>query len=176
MGHDASTGSPGNGCLTASLSSKNENPGAVYFEWTGTWEDLGVPSGQAVTIVGSSNENDYNWRCRQYVTALNAYPGPFTFRDTGGNLKGTFSTALSDVGSTSAWATVNGSSIAVPSTLQGSTKGIKLRLELFLRTGNSNSAVVELLFDTLSLKMIYDTTGGASVIPQAMSYYTSRRQ
>jgi hypothetical protein len=143
MGHEASTGSPGDGCLTASLSSKNENPGVSYWEWFDTWEALGIPSGATVTEIGTSNVNDYNWRCSQYVSGgLNCYIGEFSIYSSGSTLLGNFSTQLADISSTTPWATQNGQAVSVPAGQQASTSKIRLRLEVRLRTGNRAIVIV----------------------------------
>jgi len=92
MSRDTGDGSPGTGCLSARITGKNKNPGESYWEWTGTWEDLGVPAGATVTEVGTSPDNDYNWRCSEYTsgTGTNA-TGPFALGPriapgSGGNL------------------------------------------------------------------------------------------
>lgn len=171
MGHNASTGSPGDGCLTASLSSKNENPGVSYWEWFDTWEALGIPSGATVTEIGTSNVNDYNWRCSQYVSGHsgNNFTGEFSVYSSGSTLMGNFSTQLADISSTTPWATQNGQAVSVPTAQQGSTNKIRLRLEVGLRTGNSNSAIVSILVDQITLKATYSTDAPTDI----NTYYTS---
>jgi hypothetical protein len=179
MGHNASTGSPGDGCLTASLSSKNENPGVSYWEWFDTWEALGVPAGSTVTEIGTSNINDYNWRCSQYVSghAGNNFTGEFSIYSSGSTLMGNFSTELAAISSTTPWATQNGQAITVPSGQRSSTSKIRLRAEVGLRTGNSNSAVVTILLDQIALKMTYTTAGGGpSDINEWYSSYQYHRR
>jgi len=174
--HNASTGNPGAGCVSVSLSSKNENPGDTYMDWIGTWEEIGVPSGHTVSEIGSGSLNDYHWRCRQYDTVgSNIHVGPFQFYDTGGNLKGTFSTELAAPAGVTTWTTQNGQAIAVPSSMNGSTQQLALRFTVGTQTGNSNSAVIEFLIDEIKLQITYAEEATATIIPYAEYFYKRRR-
>lgn len=159
-------GSPGAGCLSARLAGKNNNPGASYWKWIGTLESLGVPVGATVQSIGYGSNNDYNWRCSEYVTGSdgNSYVGPFAVYDNTPILIGTFSAAQSGVSSTTSWATVNGTSVAL-SDLASSTT-IQIWVAVTLRTGNSSSAAVTLLIDQVVLEIEYtevDTSWGTNI-------------
>jgi len=162
MDRSTADGSPGTGCLSARLAGKNKNPGASYWKWIGTWEDLGVPSGATITDVGTSGIADYNWRCSEYDTGTgDNLVGPFELYDNTPSLLGTFSAAQSSVTGTTSWATVDGSSITGLS--QASTDTVQLWMTVLLRTGNSNSGAITMLNDQITIEITY--TGGGTDYP-----------
>ena len=151
-------GSPSNGCLESRVLGKNINAGQSYWEWVGTWEDLGVPASSLITEVGTGADNDYNWACTEFTTgfAIGNHTGQFELFDNTPTLQGTFSSVQGDFTTTTAWATVDGAAISVPSGIQASNSTIRLRLSSFLRTGNSTSAAVTVRQDQIILTMTYD--------------------
>jgi len=164
MSRITSDGSPGTGCLSARIYGKNQNPGLSRWDWTGTFEDLGVTSGNTVTQIGYGTNNDYNWRCSEYTTAWAGanYIGAFELW-VGGSLVGTFKADLSAVSGTTTWATSNGA--AITGLNYASNQTITLRISLALRTGNSTSAAVTLLLDQVVLDIehaVADDLFGAS--------------
>lgn len=71
-----------------------------YAEWTGTWEDLGVPAGSTITAVNANYL--YRWYMRSRsghsIKSIAAFAGtdtwigPFELRNSGGSLIDTWST------------------------------------------------------------------------------------
>lgn len=147
-------GSPASGCIQFRIAGKNKSD-TPYYEWTGTWEDLGVTAGDTVSEVGTSPDNDYNWKCSEYNVGAASETGAFEIRDSGGTLIGTFSAALG-FSSTTAWATRNGSAVTI-SPASASTTTIKLRLNASLNTGNNNSAAVTLRWDEVKITITHST-------------------
>jgi hypothetical protein len=86
------------GCLRMTQRSHETPASNNYWEWAGTWEDLGVPAGQTVTAV----EAEYLFRVICYSTykhqsyiefgAASCGSGPFELLDDDEVLVGTFST------------------------------------------------------------------------------------
>jgi hypothetical protein len=127
-----------------------------YFEWTGTWEDLGVPAGSTVTEVGSGTLNDFDWRVTVANVSNGGNVGPFELRDsTGVTILGTFSAQLTFGGSTTSWATRNGSAVSVPSAQQPSNSTIRLRIEVGLDNANDKNAETEVELDNVALTLTY---------------------
>lgn len=118
-----------------------------YWEWSGTWEDLGVPSGKIVTNLDGSHlyrwDQNKNRNVAQFL-GTETGSGPFELRDSGGTLIDTITTreyaidrvaslwqgypagaALDPVVSQTAWAESSGA-IAIAN--DPSNTSIKLRL------------------------------------------------
>ena len=86
------------GCLKTTAK-RDASAGSNYWEWTGTWEDLGVPPGATITDVTAT----YQWRIefgkpnrvRNFslaeFTGTEVGSGPFELLDSGGTLIDTFS-------------------------------------------------------------------------------------
>jgi len=133
---ESADGSPDNGCLSVQLTGKNQNPGVGYWVWTGTFEDLGVPSGATISDVGTSGIADFNWRCSEYTTGTGTNSvGPFAIYDNQATpvIIGTFSTEQTSVDTTATWATVDGS--AVTGLSLASNTIIQLWMAVTVRTG-----------------------------------------
>jgi len=153
----------GNGNLQAQRDGRNRTDGTPYWEWSGTWEDLGVPSGSTVTAVNL----DYDWKCSVYSTGASSTYGPAELRDSGGSLLATISTSGSFT-STTSWATKAGTNQTGLS--QASNTSIKLRIGAKPCTGNSINGQVILLFDWVTVTITYSASttytasgsGGAS--------------
>lgn len=106
-----------------------------YWEWQGTWEDLGVPAGEIVTHVTA----DYDWRCTIAIPSdAVSRTGPLELRDAAGNLQATLSAGQNFSGSSS-WDMVEGSEIAVPSGVRTSGSTIRLRLRCRLSTSGGSA-------------------------------------
>ena len=174
------TGSVTGGFSTAYLYAETtgrNNTNTFYFEWSGNWEQLGVPSGSTVTEVGSGTTNDYDWRCSIATVSNGGTVGPFEFYDNTPSLQGTFSTGNNFSGSTTSWATVNGSSISVPSAIQASNSIIRLRLNGLLNNANDKNAKTQVDYDNISVQITYSaaaspidgSTNGSTILSAALS-------
>lgn len=143
------------GSIYAVLTGRNTNAGLGYWEWTGTFEDLGVPVGSTVSDIGYGTNNDYDWQCAQYTVGFDGANdvGPFELRDSVGTLIGTFSAEQAFITGTTAFATVDGSPIGSLNLASNTT--IKLRINFTLRTGNDANATVEFKFDNVNLDVRY---------------------
>jgi hypothetical protein len=126
--------------------------GAPYWEWTGTWEQLGVPAGATVKAVNLG----FDWRCDIYSTGAASAVGPAELRSETGTLRRTFSTSLA-YSATSEWATREGANQTGLSD-SASTK-IKLRLNAVPKTGASGTADNRVLMDWVVVTIEYSVAG-----------------
>lgn len=131
---------------------KELSNGSPYWEWTGTYQQLGVPAGATITEVNLN----FDWRCDTYSTGAASTVGPAELRDEAGTLLGTFSTSLA-YSATSEWATRAGTKIGALS--HASTKKIKLRLNGVPKTGNNAAADNRLLLDWCVVTVTYTIAG-----------------
>lgn len=138
-------------------SGKSLTNGTPYIEWSGTYEDLGVPAGATVTAI----DLDYDWRCSQYTTGASSTTGPAELRDSAATLRGTFSTSLAFTATTS-WATRGGTNLT--GLTDASATSIKLRIGTKPNTGSSTSAAVLLYTDWVVVTVTYTPVGGSTPI------------
>jgi hypothetical protein len=139
-------------CPQLDTAGKNKTS-ANYWEWSGTWEDLGVPAGATVQEVNLA----YYWKCLTYTTGAtgSTATGPAELRDSAGTLRNTFSTSLGFT-TTSAWANRAGTNQT--GLTDASSTSIKLRVNNNTSTGNSTSADVKLLTDYVVVTIIYSSS------------------
>ena len=123
--------------------------GTGYWEWTGTWEDLGVPSGNDATAVTM----DFDWSCYIANVSDGYTTGASELRNSDGTvLIGTFSSGAGGSGTT-AYATQSGSEVSVGATYQSSGTTIKLRIGLTVDNANDASAETGVYYDDVSLSI-----------------------
>lgn len=156
----------GNGTLQSDRTGSLNTNGTPYYEWSGTWEDLGVPAGHTVTAC----KLDYDWKCATYSGGgTSSTYGPAELRDSGGSFTGTFS-ASATFSTTTSWATLSGSTITGLS--QASNTSIKLRIGSTPRTGFSALSKVTLRFDWVVVTIT--SNAGVSVATAASFHYRLR--
>lgn len=150
MAWDGTTGNP-SGSLKARRTGKNLAKASSYWEWTGTWEDLGVPAGNLVTAV---RVNSAQTRCTEYATAASSNIGPYELRDSAGTtLIGTLWAGRTITAADGAWVAVTAQSDV--SIAHDSFATVKIRLVDQLATGSSNSAAITTYDDEVSLVITY---------------------
>lgn len=135
---------------------RNVSTNDAYWEWVGTWEDLGVPSGETVSDVTL----DYDWRCTDYNLSNGYQYGPATIYDNSATpvLIGTFSSQSSlQTGTTGSLATVSGSTVTIGASYEASTTTIRLRLRISMSNQNDNAALTRVIYDNVALT-ITDST------------------
>jgi hypothetical protein len=156
------------GELSMRIAGKNKVSANNYWQWTGTFQDLGVPSNGTVTGIGlgGSSQSYYSGQCSEWVvggTANNT--GPFEIRNSGaGTLIGTFSAQQTNYTSTTAWTKYASSAVSIPSA--PATSGITLRLYNDLQTASSNSAAVTILQDDIYFDIGYSVPSGTDGYPK----------
>lgn len=146
---DSATGNPA-GSVYTQITGRNNNS-SNYWEWTGTFENLGVPAGSVVTgiqLTGAFN------RCTIYNTGQQSTSGPYELRDsTGSTLLATLWGGRNFSAVDPNWVSVSGLNQSLSNLPSNTT--IKIRLNNALRTGNNNAAQVRLYDDQISLTITY---------------------
>lgn len=146
---DNSYGNP-SGSIYMEITGRNKTNNN-YWEWSGTFEDLGVPAGSVVTEIALLNA--YN-RCTIYNTGQTSTIGPYELRDSSGaTLLATLWAGRSFSGTDGNWVSVSGTNQSL-SNLASNTS-IRLRLNNQLRTANSNSAAVRIYEDQISITITF---------------------
>jgi len=152
LSHDAATGNP-QGALRSRIYGRKAGPDANYWEWTGTWEDLGVPSGGTVTQI---RVNAGYTRCTEYNVGIGFTVGPYELRENGGTLIATLWSGRSGTAVDGIWESIGvQADQAVTAGNQPSGTTIKLRLNNTLEAGNNASAAVTTYDDEVALVITY---------------------
>ncbi|KAB2967988.1 MAG: CxxxxCH/CxxCH domain-containing protein [Thermoanaerobaculia bacterium] len=148
--YDSATGNPA-GAIYTQISGKNKS-NANYWEWSGTFEALGVPAGSAVTAVQLTGGFT---RCTTYTTGAQSSAGPWELRDAAGTaVLATLYAGRTFSAADGSWVGATGSVTSL-SNLPSSTT-VRVRLNNSLATGNSNSAAVRLYDDQVQIQITYE--------------------
>lgn len=141
----------GTGCLQLRNGVQNNNRAGNYWEWVGTWQDLGIPEHALVQAVNVS----YDWRCAEWASGTgNNNTGPCELRSSTGSIRHTFSPKQANVTGVTSWATLIGT--ALTSLLDPANTAIRLRLGCDLRTANSAGAAVTIRHDWIVVTITYE--------------------
>jgi hypothetical protein len=146
------------GYLNVARSGKLLSNGTPYWEWSGTWEDLGAPAGSTITAVNVT----YDWYCENYTTGAASTVGPAELYNSAGTLRNTFSTSQAVSAVSTQWATKTGTTQSGLS--DASNTSIRLRINAKPNTGSSNSALVTLDLDYVQIAITYTGGGGGGVV------------
>lgn len=158
---DGSVGNPA-GSLKARVTGRNKND-SNSWAWTGTWEQLGVPTGSTVSSIRV--DSAYT-RCTEYATGSSSTIGPYQVKDGGGSLLATLWSGRTITGTDASWVAVAAQADqTVPSAVQDSTSTISIVLADSLSTGASNAAAVSTYDDEVVLVITYSATGSGSSLP-----------
>ena len=142
--------SGGSGSLSHRIYGKNKTNAGNYWQWAGTYADLGVPANSRITEINLA----YDWICSEYTTGSGTNrTGPAEIRNAADTLRATLSNAQGSVSGTTSWATVAGSTYSGLS--EPETTTIHLRITTNLATGNSASAAVTLNHDYIIVTITY---------------------
>jgi len=125
-----------------------------YWEWTGTWEALGVPAGATVTAI---RVNAASTRCMEYTGGASSSIGPYTLRDSGGTQQASLWAGRTVTATDSGWVDVSAlADQSVPSAMQASNTSVKLRLANALATSSSSTSnAVSIYDDEVSIVITY---------------------
>jgi hypothetical protein len=143
--YDGTAGNPA-GSLKTRIAGRNKGPELSYWEWSGTWEALGVPAGRLAT--GITGSLDYS--CTEYNVGAASTAGPLELYDNAGTLLATLVVADS-FSATTAWVPLSGAHATVPAASQASTSIIRLRVGATLATGANNAAAASVQFDNVTV-------------------------
>lgn len=150
---DGTTGNPA-GALKSTIAGRSKSD-TNYWEWTGTWEALGVPTGSIVTAI---RVNAGYTRCSAYTTGASSTIGPYALYDNTPTLQATLWTGRTVTSASVSWTAIAAQADqSVPSGIQASSSTIRLRLSDTLATGASNSATVTTYDDEVSFVITYST-------------------
>lgn len=159
--YDAATGNPA-GALSTRTTTRNV-AATSYWEWSGTWEDIGVPVGSTVTAVRV--DAGYT-RCTEFTKATSAGLGPYELRDSAGTLIGTLWAGRTATASDAGWVAIAAQSdLAVPTAQGPSGTTIRLRLADALTTSNATGTghAITTYDDQVALVITY-TAGTSQVV------------
>ena len=148
--YSGTVGNPA-GSLQTRTSGRNRARTASWWEWAGTWQDLGVPAGATVSSVRLTGAQT---RCTEYNVGASSVIGPYELRDAADTLLGTLWPGRTVSGTDGAWtATPAQPAVALPS--QPSSAGIRIRLVDQQGTGNNTSAAVTSHDDQVTVEVTY---------------------
>ena len=154
-----SDGSPATGSLRTydTKTQGGTTTSSNYWQWSGTWEDLGIPAGHVVSSINGT----YMYKVAQFGNSTSE-TGPFEFR-TGASCTLTGSLTPREYLSTSTnWITTSGSTLSVPSAFQSSNSQICLRLYNSANLAGGNKTF-ELFQDTIALNITHTPPAVVSV-------------
>ena len=152
MTYDSGVGNP-SGSLKSRISGRNKT-GTSYWEWTGTWEDLGISSGDTITQV---RINDADNRCTEWNTVDACTIGPYSIYDSvGTTLIATLWAGRSPTGTEGSWTAIGNQTYqAIAAAYEASNTTIRIRLYNALDLGNNSAAALSVYDDTISLDIDY---------------------
>jgi len=166
MVHDTSVGNPP-GSLRAGTGNKNIAAAESYWEYSGTWESLGVPAGGTVTsvrLMGAST------RCSTRTSHANStFLGPYRIHAEGGSQIGVLWPGRNATSQETGWTNTPAQApVAIPSNSQPSNATVLIRLADTIGTSSGGgSANVQMHDDQVSLEITY--TEPPSEIPISAS-------
>jgi hypothetical protein len=147
------SGGLGSPALQTDCSGRGDAGVDGYWEWTGTWEDLGVTVGDEISQVNL----DFDWSCSSFLEGVDYDTGAAQiYASNGTTLIGTFSTKTNGSGTTS-FATRTGSAVSIGSSYHSSSTIIKLRIYVSEECARQKTTLVSLLYDNISIDMTHIT-------------------
>jgi len=157
--HSTSTGNPV-GSLSSSLSG-NFKVETSDWTWSGTWEDLGVPTGSTVTHIRL--DSGYT-QVTKYSRVDSVSIGPYKLQSSDGNDQATLWAGRNPTAVDSSWQAINQQSDqSVPSALQNSASSIKLYLERFIDLANGSGTGATFYEDELNFVVTYTPAAAVSI-------------
>lgn len=148
-------GNPAGSLLVSNLG-RNKVDVNGYWSWTGTFEDLGVPSGDTVTGYSAAS---FDHKCSVWNVVDSASIGPLDIND--GTAR-TLVTAQSFTGTT-AWATKSNSP-AITGLSLASTTSVTIYIYDNLDNGNNVAAQVDVGADNISITIEHETPSNPTTV------------
>ena len=134
--YDGSYGNPA-GSLKERLTGRNKTD-AGGWRWTGTWEDLGVPTGSTVTNV---RVESCDYRCTEYSTVDSATDLIIKLQNSSYVDQATLYSGVSITATHGSWQSLGQQSDqSVPSAIQPSNSSIAIYTGVDLDLGNDGGA------------------------------------
>jgi len=151
LSYDSGTGNPAGSLKTDSAGRNNSD--ISDWTWSGTWEDLGVPTGATVTQVriNSGYTKVTAWNVVNSVTI-----GAYKLRDSLDADQATLWSGRSPTGIDADWVPISQQADqTVPPAIQASNSSVKLYLERTIDLGNDAATQATLYEDELSFVITY---------------------
>lgn len=166
--YSSSVGNPA-GSLQTRTTGRNRSRTMSWWDWTGTWQQLGVPAGSTVTAIQLTGAQT---RCSEYNVGAASIIGPYELRDGGGGtLLGTLWGGRTVTSATTAWtATTAQAAVSVPAGYQDASSTIRIRLADQQATANNNSAAVTSHDDQVSLLITYTPAEPPQTAPTGLTH------
>ncbi len=145
LSYDAGTGNPA-GALKVQTTIKNAGS-TGYWEWVGTWEDLGIPIGATVTQI---RVNAGYTRCTAYTLGDPSTVGPYEIWDNEAvpAIMATLWSGRAITATDADWVAITQQADqAVSASYQASGSTIRLRLNNFLDAQNSKNPIDVTIYD-----------------------------
>lgn len=162
-GYDATSNATGDTPATGALRisapvAAIERAASDYFQWSGTYGDLGVPAGVKVAAVRGT----YAYRCLSYTDgSLSSLVGVLRLIEGATGTEAALTSTVNYAAPT-AWLT-NGPLPDVPLPAAPNTQGVTLRLGSLVRTLGGAGAV-EVCFDRIVVEVVYTRRNRSQVI------------
>jgi len=152
MSYDGTYGNP-----SGSLKSRNvgrNKAGTSYWEWTGTWEDLGITPGTTIDQVRINNGDN---QCTEWNVGDAATIGPYSIYNSAGDvLIATLWAGRSPTGVEGSWTSIGNQAYqAIGASYQASNTSIRIRLYNTSDLGNNPAAAQTFYDDNISLDIDY---------------------
>ena len=151
--YDSGIGNPSGSLKTTSIGRNNTD--ISNWTWTGTWEELGAPSGSTITDMRIESGYTYVtvWNVANSVTI-----GPYKIKDSLDIDQATLWNGRTvTTGTDGNWVSIpQQTDQAIPSAIQASNSTIKLYLERLIDLGNDKTAEATIYEDELSFIITYD--------------------
>jgi len=156
--YSATGGNPDN-CRIRVCIGKNDNAIEGHIEWTGTWEDLGVPSGNTVSTVQMT---DVDTIAHAYSVCDQLDIGEFTLRNSSDVLVATMWAGRTPSGQEGSWTSEGSQSAQSVGGLTAGNSSIELWFQGFHNTGNNAAAECSFKIDNLDISIEHTATSGAT--------------
>jgi len=157
-----STDGNSGGCFYSQVDGRNKTSDN-YIEWSGTWEDLGVPAGNTVNEIDAAQ---FDWRISSANVIDSPTIGALEIRNSAGDT--VIATLVSSVaGGTSTTSFVtrsNSTPQSIGSSYQASDTSVKIRLWALLDNANDANAQTTVLFDNVELTIDY-SAASVDIVP-----------
>jgi hypothetical protein len=141
------------GALSTEMSARNRT-NDNYWEWTGTFEDMGVPAG--ATVSGIQLTGGFT-RCTDFVNGDTSTAGPWELRDAVGTVVlATLYTGRTFAAVDGAWVSATGADQTLADLASNTT--VRLRLNNQLSTINDATTLVRLYDDQVTVQITYTAT------------------
>lgn len=152
LAYNSTVGNPA-GSLSASTANKNVVAAPSYWEWSGTWESLGVPVGATVTAARLTSASTICAARSAHATTTDF--GPYELRDSAAALIGTLWAGRTATGAETAWVVTPAQAlVTVPN--HASSTSVRIRLADTIATGGGGGAPdVRLHDDEVSIEVTY---------------------